>query len=145
MRVSIGSDHYGIDLKNKIIKYLEKNSYSYKYFGSKNSDEKVRLEDFIPQVCESVRGGESKCGVLICGTGAGVCIGANKFRGIRSVIARKMIDSEWARSKDDANVLCLSGWDTSDYELEQILDKWFNTKFDNDKIKPSLYAMDKWN
>ncbi len=144
MNLYIWTDHYWVELAQKIEKYVDKHtSYTPVLIGSKTSDEKIDLPDFILPVCEKVVA-EKPFWVLICGTGAWVVIGANKRKWVRATLCRKEIDAKWAREKDDANVLCLAGWDTSDEELEKILKNWFETSFDNPKILNSLEIMDNW-
>ena len=144
MKIYIGTDHYGIELTRKIILYLKEiTNFDIEMFGSKDENEKIELPDFIKPVCDRVLQ-STTFWILICGTGTWVAIWANKLRWIRAALCRKEIDAQWARQKDNANVLCLSGWDTPDTELEKILKKWIETPFDNPKILKSMEIMDNW-
>lgn len=144
MNLYIWTDHYWVELSEKIANYVkEHTSYTPVSIGSKTPEEKIDLPDFIKPLCEGVVG-EKTFWILICGTWAGVTIWANKYRWVRATLCRKEIDAKWAREKDNANVLCLASWDTSDEELEKILKNWFETAFDNPKILNSLEIMDNW-
>lgn len=144
MKMILGGDHYTLELSEKIRKILQENyGIEVVYFGSKNPEHKVSLPSFIKPVCDAVKE-QGVSWILLCGTGAGVNIWANKIRWIRAALCRKPIDAYWARQKDNANVLCLSSWDTSDSILWEILHNWIHTKFENHKIMESMEIMDNW-
>lgn len=144
MHIIIGWDHYTLDIINKVKSILkQKYNYSYTYFWSSREDEQVTLPEFIKPVCEMVLKKDT-FGILACGTGAWVCIWANKHTGIRAALCRKPIDAEWARSKDNANILCISSWDTDDTTLSEILDNFFTISFTNKKVMHAMNIMDNW-
>lgn len=143
MRIYIWWDHYTLEIVQKIKEYLEGRSIEYGYFGSSSEDEKIELYEFIKPVCERVVW-DNQLGILVCWTGTGVNIGANKYPWIRASLCRKDIDAQWAREKDNINILCLSSWDTPDSTLYNILKNFIETEFTNEKIMKSMEIMEKW-
>ena len=83
LKIAIASDHGGYDLKKDIITFLQKLNYAYFDFGC-NNKESVHYPDYAEKVCNSIINKESDCGILICGTGIGMSIAANKYQGIRA-------------------------------------------------------------
>lgn len=106
MRVAIGSDHRGLDLKQFVIKLVAEAGHSYQDFGCFTSDS-VDYPDIAQQVAEAVARGDFECGVLMCDTGIGMCIAANKVKGIRAVLCVDAFCARRARQHNDANILCL--------------------------------------
>ena len=108
-----------------------------------DAEMKISLREIIPAVCNPVRQGKAESGILICGTGAGVEIGANRFKGIRASLCTTAKQAENARIYDNANVLCLSSWLTDD--PSEILDAWFSNKFDGDEGRSQMLKdFDAW-
>jgi ribose 5-phosphate isomerase B len=114
MNISIGSDHRGFELKERIKEYLTKNFYKVLDFGT-DSNASVDYPDFALKVGESVAKGESKFGIAICGSGIGVSIAANKVKGIRAVNATNEDMAEMSRKHNNANVICF-GADFIDFD-----------------------------
>lgn len=144
--IIIAADHFGIEVKKIVLQWLKKNGFAYKEFGSLSQSDICSIADFIPQVVSEVLKSTENRGIMICGTGIGVDIGANRFKGIRSVLASSPKIAELWRTYDDSNVLCLSGWDFEPSNTESILDIWFSTVVedpDGEKHK-FLSAMDSW-
>ena len=106
MRIAIGSDHRGSGLKQKIIKMLDDSGYSYEDFGCYN-EEPVDYPDFALEVARAVIRGGFERGILICSTGIGMNIAANKIKGIRAALCRNVFSALRARRHNDANILCL--------------------------------------
>jgi ribose 5-phosphate isomerase B len=106
--IAIGSDHRGYNYKEQIKNYLLSNNYEVKDFGT-DSAESVDYPDYAKKVADSIVSGESEIGVLICGTGIGVSIAANKIKGIRAanVTSEKM--AEMSREHNNANIICFGG------------------------------------
>jgi ribose 5-phosphate isomerase B len=106
--IAIGSDHRGYNYKEQIKNHLLSNNYIVKDFGT-DSTESVDYPDYAKKVADSVISGDSEMGVLICGTGIGVSIAANKIKGIRAanVTSEKMV--EMSREHNNANVICFGG------------------------------------
>jgi len=109
MQIAIGSDHAGFDLKQVIMSLLSESGYSYKDFGCYDTGS-VDYPDIAKPVAEAVAQGKFEQGILICSTGTGMSIVANKVRGIRATLCHDIFSARRAREHNDANVLCLGGW-----------------------------------
>ena len=103
--IAIGSDHVGFELKNTLRKYLEELEIEHLDVGT-NSPERTDYPLYARQVAKLVASGEAGLGILICGTGVGMSIAANKVRGIRAVVCSEPYSASLARKHNDANVLC---------------------------------------
>jgi ribose 5-phosphate isomerase B len=114
MIISIGSDHRGFELKERIKEYLSQRKNKVLDFGT-DSNASVDYPDFAKRVGESVAKGESKYGIVICGSGVGVSIAANKVRGVRAVNATNRDMAEMSRKHNNANVICF-GADFIDFD-----------------------------
>ena len=106
MRIAVGCDHRGRNLKQLVIKLLAEAQHDHKDFGT-NSDESVDYPDIAREVGEAVAGGQYEHGILICGTGIGMSIAANKIKGIRAALCHNAFTACRARQHNDANILCL--------------------------------------
>ena len=107
MRIAVGNDHRGVNVKLSVVDLLNNLRHEYRDFGS-NGTESVDYPDFAKSVAEAVSKGGYDYGILVCGTGIGMCIAANKIRGIRAALCRTVFDAVRARQHNDANVLCLA-------------------------------------
>ncbi len=128
MRISIASDHAGFEQKQLLAQYLRDGGYEVADLGP-DSDDRVDYPDFAEAVARDVAAGASRFGVLVCGTGIGMAIAANKVRGIR---AANVVSAEFAtlsREHNDANVVTLSGRFVSPDENRRILDAFLTTPF----------------
>jgi len=112
VRIALGCDHRGLELKQAIIGLLDELGHDYQDFGGYNTDP-VDYPDIAKQVAEAVASGEFDQGILICSSGIGMSIAANKVRGIRAALCCTTFGAERARRHNDANILCL-GQDTLD-------------------------------
>jgi ribose 5-phosphate isomerase B len=112
VRIALGCDHRGLKLKQVIIGLLDELGHDYQDFGGYSTDP-VDYPDIAKQVAEAVASGEFDQGILICSSGIGMSIAANKVRGIRAALCCTTFGAERARRHNDANVLCL-GQDTLD-------------------------------
>ena len=106
MNIAIGSDHRGLDFKKYVTGLLTEMGFSYKDFGSYTA-ESVDYPDIAQAVCEAVAKGEFDYGILICGTGIGMSMAANKVKGIRAALCGDTLCAQRARSHNNANILCL--------------------------------------
>jgi ribose 5-phosphate isomerase B len=129
MKVAVGSDHRGFQVKKRVIKHLADRNHEVLDLGT-HGEESVDYPDFAQKVCVSVANKEADRGVLICGTGIGMCIVANKYPGIRAAPAHDDVTAELSRSHNDANVLCLSADLLGGPLIDHILDIWMKTQFD---------------
>ena len=115
MKIAIGSDHGGFELKAAIIKHLNSNNIETTDCGAYTPDA-VDYPDIAVLVCGKVLSGECTFGILVCGTGIGMSMAANKTNGIRAAVCHSEYDAQMTREHNDANVLCL-GQRTTDTEL----------------------------
>ncbi len=106
MRIAIGCDHRGLNLKQFVMKLLIEIGYIYEDFGCYTTDS-VDYPDIAQKVGEAVARGDFECGILICGTGIGMGIAANKVKGIRAALCHDVFSARRARQHNDANILCL--------------------------------------
>jgi ribose 5-phosphate isomerase B len=109
MRIAVGSDHAGFVMKQAIIGLLSELGHSYEDFGCFNTSS-VDYPDIARPVAEAVSSKKFDRGILICSTGAGMCMVANKIRGIRAAVCHDTFSARRAREHNDANVLCLGEW-----------------------------------
>lgn len=129
MRVAIGSDHRGYHLKEQIIAMLRSKGHEVDDAGACGT-ESCDYPDFAAMVAKKVSQGAAERGVLICGTGMGMAICANKFRGVRAAPCNDEVTAELSRRHNDLNVLCLSGDMLSPRAVERIVEAWFSTPFE---------------
>ena len=141
MRAAIGCDHAGIGLKNEVLPILEELAIEWKNFGT-DSKESVDYPDFGERVAEEISKGNFDRGILICGTGIGMSIVANKFPGIRAALCNDAYSAKMSRLHNDANVLILPGRVIDNEAAKIIVKIWFSTPFEGgrhqrrlDKIK----------
>ena len=106
MKIALGSDHGGFELKKEIISYLTENGYEIKDYGT-NSTESCDYADYGLAVAEAVAAGEFNFGILICGTGIGIGIAANKVPGIRAALCSDTFSAHATREHNDANILTM--------------------------------------
>ncbi|MCP4509856.1 MAG: ribose 5-phosphate isomerase B [Fuerstiella sp.] len=129
MRIGIASDHRGFQVKNRLIQLIESLGYAVQDFGP-DSSESVDYPDYAPRVAKSVATDDVDRGILICGTGIGMCIAANKFSGVRAANCNDSVTAELSRLHNDANVVCLSADQLSDQLADQIIQIWLKTEFE---------------
>lgn len=130
--LAIGCDHGGYELKQEIVRYLKDKGIEYKDFGC-NSTESVDYPSYGKAVAEAVSGGECEKGILICGTGIGMSIVANKVPGVRCALCTDCFSAEMTRQHNDSNVLSLGARITGKGLALKIVDIWLNTPFSNDE------------
>lgn len=128
-KIYLGADHAGFELKNEIENYLEKKDYEIIDLGAHTFDKDDDYTDFAVKVARSVASARGSKGLLFCGSGQGMAIAANKVKGIRAVTAESVAEAKMTRTHNDANVLCLSGWNLSTSESVKIINAFLNTKF----------------
>ncbi|MBP3199935.1 MAG: ribose 5-phosphate isomerase B [Butyrivibrio sp.] len=126
--IALGSDHGGFDLKEEIKKHLEERNLEYKDFGTydKNSCD---YPDFGRAAAESVASGECEKGIVVCTTGIGISIVANKVKGIRCALCSETTSARLTREHNDANMLALGGGFVGTLQALEIVDVFLDTKF----------------
>lgn len=141
MRVAIGCDHAGVSLKNEILPVLKELAIGWKDFGT-TTEESVDYPDFGEKVSEEVSKGNFERAILICGTGIGMSIVANKFPRVRAALCRDGYSAKMSRLHNNANLLVLPGRIINKDTAKEIVKIWFTTPFEGgrhqrrlDKIK----------
>ncbi len=129
MKISIGSDHGGVDLKNAIVASLEKDGHEVTDHGTHGHDS-VDYPDFGEAVARDVAGGAADKGVLICTTGIGISISANKVRGIRAAVCHNEDAAEFSRRHNDANIICFGQKYDTPYMAAKMCKIFFETPWD---------------
>jgi ribose 5-phosphate isomerase B len=126
--IAIGSDHGGVDLKNYLVAWLRSLGTEVQDFGT-HGDESVDYPDFGRAVSLRVAKGEAERGILICTSGIGMSITANKFPGIRAALVADLDGARTSREHNDANILVLSGAKTEKNSAREIVETWLETPF----------------
>jgi ribose 5-phosphate isomerase B len=142
MRIAIGCDHWGTELKQTIIKLLIDSGHEFKDLGCYTTDP-VDYPDIAQKVGEAVARGDFDRGILICNNGVGMCMAANKVKGIRASLCYTVFNARRARQHQDANILCLGAGEEQVHDpIPEIVDAFLNTEFEGgrhqrriDKIK----------
>lgn len=129
MQIAIASDHAGYDLKHRILTYLSEQKIAWDDLGTDGHDS-VDYPDYAAQAASLVSEGVVKRGILVCGTGVGMSITANKFPGVRAALCHNLETAEASRRHNDANILVLGGRVLEKTKALSILKTWLNTPFD---------------
>lgn len=128
MLIAVGSDHGGYHLKEDIKRYLEERNISCRDFGTYSTDS-VDYPDIARSVAQAVVAGECARGIIICGTGIGVSISANKIKGIRAALCHDTFSAQMAREHNDANILTMGERVVGPGLALAIVEKWLATDF----------------
>ncbi len=142
MIIAIGCDHAGLKMKAKVRTILQDLGHGVLDFGTEGEGS-VDYPDFALKVADSVNSGESEGGVLICMTGNGMAIAANKVKGIKATLCLSIEMAYYARRHNDSNVLVLSQKFTDDNELPEIVKTWTVTDFEGGRHIPRLEKITK--
>lgn len=129
MRIAFGTDHRGYSVRAKVIDVLTRLGHQVDDVGAFTA-EAVDYPDVAAAVCEKVARGDVDRGILLCGTGLGMCIAANKFHGVRAAPCHDDLTAELSRRHNDANVLCLSAELLGERLIERMIELWLTTPFD---------------
>ena len=130
--IAIACDHGGFELKKELIKHLEKQGIEVKDFGC-DSSVSCDYPDYAHFVTDAVTSGEAEKGILLCGTGIGMCIAANKVHGIRAALCGDCFSAEATRLHNDTNVLCMGARVIGPELALKIADIWLGTEFSNEE------------
>ncbi|MBR3802163.1 MAG: ribose 5-phosphate isomerase B [Clostridia bacterium] len=128
-QIAIGCDHVGFELKTHIIEHLQSKGYSIKDFGT-HSTERTDYPLFGKAVAEAVTSGECEKGILVCGTGVGISIAANKVKGIRAVVCSEPYSALLSRQHNDTNILALGSRVVGRDLALMIVDSWLGGEFE---------------
>lgn len=137
MKLAIASDHGGFSLKQEIIHYLKGQQIEVLDLGN-HGTESVDYPDFAFKVAEMVSRGEVDAGILMCGTGIGMSIAANKFKNVRAALVSDEYTAKMSREHNDANVLCLGGRVQESDKAKALVKIWLETKFEGGRHQRRL-------
>ena len=129
MRIAVGSDHRGYSVRNHIIEFLTQLGHEVIDVGTDTADA-VDYSDIAAKAAKEVGSGRAEMGILVCGTGLGMSITANKFAGIRAAPCHDALTAEMSRRHNDLNMLCLSADLLGEKLIDRMVKLWINTPFD---------------
>jgi ribose 5-phosphate isomerase B len=129
MRVAIGADHRGFSIRVKLVELVQRLGHEVIDVGAFSPDA-VDYPDIAAEVAHKVGHGEADRGILVCGTGLGMCIAANKVHGVRAAPCHDDITAEMSRRHNDANILCLSADMLGERLIDRMVEIWLNTGFE---------------
>jgi ribose 5-phosphate isomerase B len=130
--IYLGSDHAGFGLKQAVIRHLDASGKEYTDLGNTELNPTDDYPDYAFAVGEAVVQSPGSSGVLVCGSAQGVCIAANKVKGIRAVTALSREEAMKAREHNNANIVCLSGWNMAENDALEAVDAFLTTPFTDD-------------
>ncbi len=145
MKLFLGSDHNGLELKRQISEYLERLGHEVVDEGNSKLDPNDDFPLFASRTVTAMLASEEvdPKGILICGSGQGMCMAANRFKGIRAALCWNVAEARAARNDDNSNILCLSAKSTKPKQAEDIINVWINTVFaDAPRFKRRLKELD---
>lgn len=130
--IAIGSDHGGFALKQEVMEHLKKRGLEYKDYGTYTADS-CDYPVYAKKVANAILSGECEKGILICGTGIGISITANKFKGIRAAVCHDCFSAQATREHNDANILAMGARVVGPGLALKIVDTFLDTEFSNDE------------
>ena len=129
MKVAIASDHAGWSIKDSVAEIVRSLGHEVTDYGPESS-ERVDYPDFAEKVSRSLQAGTEERGILICGSGIGMSIAANRFEGVRAVVAVTGLQARMSRMHNDANVLCVGARFSGLSVIEEMVSEFFKTEFE---------------
>jgi ribose 5-phosphate isomerase B len=141
MKIIIGSDHAGYQMKEKVIAHLRQQGIEVEDVGT-HSEESVDYTDYGQAVAGKVSDATFDRGILICGTGLGMSMVANRFRGVRAALANDLFSAIMSRRHNDSNILAMGGRLIGDALALQLVDTWLETPFEGGRHQRRLEKMD---
>lgn len=143
--IYLGADKHGLKAIKFAEEYLKSKGVEFVNLGIQNEGENISLQELIPKITNKILKEKKNIGILSCGTGVGVEVGANKLKGIRACLATDEKIAEYARVYDNCNVLCLVGWDADEDKIKKILKTWLKSDYDGDAARLKMFdAFDVW-
>ncbi|HIR41340.1 MAG TPA: ribose 5-phosphate isomerase B [Candidatus Egerieicola pullicola] len=127
--IAVCCDHGGLSLKQEVLRHLEEKGLEYKDFGT-NSPESCDYPDIVKPLCQAIQRGECDKGVIICGTGIGISMAANKMKGIRAALCHDSFSAEFTRRHNDSNIIAFGARVIGPGLALQLLDIFLNTPFE---------------
>ena len=141
MKIIIGSDHAGYSMKEKVTAHLRERGVQVEDIGT-YSEKAVDYTDFGKKVARKVSDGTFDRGILICGTGLGMSMVANRFRGVRAALANDLFSAIMSRRHNDSNIMVMGGRLIGDTLAFQLVDTWLETPFEGGRHQRRLEKMD---
>jgi ribose 5-phosphate isomerase B len=141
-KICIGCDHAAIELKNKLVVFLKEINIYVHDIGTNDPDISVNYPDFGIRVAKSVVQKEYDCGILICGTGLGMSMVANRFAGIRAALCNDIFSAKMCRQHNNANILVMGGRIIGDVLAREIVQTFLETSFDGNRHADRLNIFD---
>ena len=129
MKIGIGNDHAAVDMRFEIVKYLEESGYEVVNFGTDTNDS-CDYPVYGEKVARAVANGEVDRGILICGTGVGISLAANKVKGIRAAVCSESVTARFSRLHNDANILAFGARIVGVETAKDMVNVWLNTEFE---------------
>jgi ribose 5-phosphate isomerase B len=143
MRLSIGNDHGALLLKSAILDHLATHHPSITVIDQGvNTPDSVHYPDFADAVAINILSGNADVGILLCGTGIGIGIRANRYPGIRAALVYDLFTAEMAKAHNNANILCLGGRTTTPEVALTLIDKWLSTPFEGGRHQSRIDMLD---
>ena len=129
MKIAIGNDHTAVEMKNHIVKYLEEKGYELVNFGT-DTEDRVDYPVYGKKVADAVASGECELGILICGTGIGISLAANKVKGIRAAVCSEAYSAELTRRHNNSNIIAFGARVVGPATAETIVDAFLEAEFE---------------
>ena len=140
--IALGADHGGYKLKEEIKRYLGESGIEYKDYGT-DSEERTDYPIYAKKVAEAIQNKECNCGILVCRSGYGMTVVANKFKGIRAASIHDQESAKFAKADDDINVITISGKNTSIEEAIKIIRMWLGTEFKGGRYQERMEVINR--
>ena len=128
MKIGIGNDHAALEMKNQVMEYLEEKGYEVINYGT-NTPESCNYPEFGEKVGRAVVSGEVDCGILICGTGVGISLAANKVKGVRAVVCSEPYSAKLSKQHNNTNILAFGARVVGIELAKMIIDEWLGAEF----------------
>lgn len=132
MRIVLGNDHAGVGLKKHVLRTLEELGHEVTDVGPDDPDTPVDFPDVTARVCGPIRQGDADRGILLCGSGVGACIAANKNAGIRAALCHDTYCARQGVEHDDVNVICLGAWIVGPVIAAEVIEEFLQAEFSTD-------------
>ncbi len=129
MKIAIGNDHAAVEMKNHIVKYLEAKGYEMVNFGT-DTNESCDYPIYGKKVADAIKNGECELGILICGTGIGISLAANKVKGIRAAVCSESYSARLTRQHNNANIIAFGARVVDEKTAENIVDEFLNAEYE---------------
>ena len=129
MKIGIGNDHAALEMKNQVMEYLEEKGYEVINYGT-NTPESCNYPEFGEKVGRAVVSGEVDCGILICGTGVGISLAANKVKGVRAVVCSEPYSAKLSKQHNNTKILAFGARVVGIELAKMIIDEWLGAEFE---------------